>query len=226
MALPGQASGGFTESSSDLRILYAGVRNSFSAELTSDAFTQSNPPVVTGSNTVSNQLASSPPDGVLSASVAFTRGAAGNGLIGGPEGSSYSSGDDIVRPLGLFINAANGNDYENIPADASDQGPYVSGQGTMGVRLWETQVLEAASAGASVGDSLDYKVGYRLFASKNGYLTSAASNGQDPRSKPDNTDVYEVDLGNAAGLGEATTMGIVKITADSTHDEMVFDQRI
>ena len=43
MALLGQASGGFTESSSALRILHIGVRNTV-GQLSANAFTQTNPP--------------------------------------------------------------------------------------------------------------------------------------------------------------------------------------
>ena len=43
MPLLGQASGGFTESSSALRLLHVGVRNTVGI-LTDDAFTQTNPP--------------------------------------------------------------------------------------------------------------------------------------------------------------------------------------
>mgnify|MGYP001320025257 CR=1 FL=1 len=46
MALLGQASGGFTEGSSALRILHIGVRNTL-GQLTADSFTQTNPPVIT-----------------------------------------------------------------------------------------------------------------------------------------------------------------------------------
>ena len=73
MALLGQASGGFTESSSALRILHVGVRNTL-GQLTADAFTQTNPPVTTDVDRISasagmqtNVL------GVLSGSIAFTR---------------------------------------------------------------------------------------------------------------------------------------------------------
>lgn len=46
MPLLGQASGQWLESSSALRILHAGVRNTVGV-LTTDAFTQTNPPIVT-----------------------------------------------------------------------------------------------------------------------------------------------------------------------------------
>lgn len=233
MALPGQASGGFTESSSDLRVLYVGYRNSFSAELTDDAFTQANPVIEPASSTVSSQFSSSPPKGILSATVAFTRGDAGNGFVGGPSGTSWSAGDPEEKPVGMFLNPANGYDFENKPADASDQGTYAAGQGTLGVRLWETQkVGPDASGSGSQGDNLDYKVGYDLYASVSGLLTSAATGGN---AADLHDDIWEIagsnssyGAGGAAStdLSDATQMGIVKITADATHDEMIFDFRI
>lgn len=197
MALPGQASGDFTESSSALRILYAGTRNTMGAQLTTDAFTQTNPPAVVDTDTISGTLPTAAKRGVLSGSVCFTRPDAGNGMVGGPA----DAGAGIV-PLGVFINDAAGNAYENTPGPASGQGPYMSGQGTYGNRLYETQSLAAGGA------ALDYAVGDSLYASLNGYLTNVAD--------PDNT----------VGGGAAVVIGVVKITPDSVHAEMVYDQRI
>ena len=75
MALLGQASGGFTESSSALRILHIGVRNTL-GQLTSDSFIQTNPPIITTPATVSQSSGLSLVTGVLgvlSGSVAFAR---------------------------------------------------------------------------------------------------------------------------------------------------------
>lgn len=207
MALPGQASGDFTESSSALRILYVGHRNTFSATLTTDGFTQTNPPEVT--TAVSTTLATVPKNGVLSGSVCFTRPDAGNnGYVGGPNSGGTATERANMRPLGLFINDAEGNAYENTPATASGQAPYTSSQGTMGSRLYETQ----QQAAATVGDALTWAVGDKLYASVNGYLTNLTA------------DSFEVVHG--AGAGEATLMGVVKIVPDSEHSELVFDQRI
>ena len=71
MPLLGQASGGFTESSSALRLLHVGVRNTVGI-LTDDAFTQTNPPLVTTAGTISENVDTAVA-GVLSGSVAFTR---------------------------------------------------------------------------------------------------------------------------------------------------------
>ena len=77
MALLGQASGGFTESSSSLRILHVGIRNTVGV-LCEDAFTQSNPPVEAAN--ISDQVDTSTL-GVLSGSVAFTRADGGRCLL-------------------------------------------------------------------------------------------------------------------------------------------------
>jgi hypothetical protein len=218
MALPGQASGDFTESSSSLRILYVGIRNSFAAKLTTDGFTQTNPPVIT--TAVSSTLPTAPKRGVLGGSVAFTRPDAGNGWVGGPTAAAPSAG--LLKPLGIFINDADGNAYENTPAPASGQAPYLSGQGTYGTRLYETQVLAGAGTGTA-GDDLFYGVGMNLYASVNGYLTTAAS----ALGAVDETaDLAEVAAGPGTAVADATVIGVVKIVPDSVHAELVYDQRI
>jgi hypothetical protein len=84
MPLAGQASGGWTESSSALRILHVGVRNTVGV-LTDDSFTQTNPPFSFGAGTVSTAPgALTEVLGILSGSVAFTRPDAGSNFIGGP----------------------------------------------------------------------------------------------------------------------------------------------
>ncbi len=209
MAIPGQASGDFTESTSALRILYIGHRNTFGATLTVDAFTQNNPPIVTTPGTISTTLSVAPKRGVLGASVAFTRPDAGNGFIGGPVSAAPATG--AVRPLGLFINDAAGNAYENLPAVASNLGPYVSGQGTFGVRLFETENL-------SSGATLTYAVGDSLVASRNGYLTNVANA----------TNAFELTAAySAAGAAsDVTVIAVVKIVPDSVNNELLFDLRI
>ena len=210
MPMPGQASGDFTESSSALRILYVGHRNSFSATLTSDGFTQTNPPVVDDVDTVSERLSPTPKYGVLSGSVAFTRPDEGNGYVGGPLADADFDADGALTPLGLFINDAEGNAYENTPGPASGQGPYVSAQGTMGSMLYET--MEVTAAGSGAGTELEYHPGDKLYASVNGYLTNVAEEA--------------IDSGQQLGDGEGTVIGIVKVAPDAQHGEVVFDQRI
>jgi hypothetical protein len=209
MSFPGQASGDFIESSSALRILYVGHRNSLAAKLVTDGFTQTNPPQVGGA-VKSETLSATPKYGVLSGSVAFTRG---SGMVGGPTASSATDAtvgnpaDYVVRPLGLFINDAAGNAFENSPAPASGQAPYVSGQGTCGTQLYETHDLAG-------GGALTWKAGDMIYASRNGYITNVDNR--------DNT----LESAHAGAAGNATVLGVVKIAPDSTLAEIVFDLRV
>ena len=68
--------------------------------------------------------------GVLSGSIAFAN-STGDNTHGGVE--------DAVAVLGVFINNAVGNAFENQPGVASNRGPYVSAQGTYANRLYETK---------------------------------------------------------------------------------------
>lgn len=195
MALLGQASGGWTESSSALRILHVGIRNSVGI-LTDDAFTQTNPPTA-GIGAPTSAGFDSSILGVLSGSVAFTRGDQGANEIGGV-GSTAPATAGVVE-LGVFINTAVGNDFENQPGVASGKGPYVSGQGTYANSLYET--LDNA------GVALTYTTGDALYASLNGYLTNGVV----------------ADRYNGAN---AVVMGILKMPADAVQPEIVYDQRI
>jgi len=226
MPLTGQASGGWTESSSALRILHVGVRNTVGV-LTDDAFTQTNPPIIKTAGTVSTSPgALTEVLGVLSGSVAFTRPDAGSNFIGGPTKTPMALPASVtqVLPLGCFINSAAGNPYENLPAVASGKGPYVAAMGTYGSRLFETQVLVTTNGGTAAGTALTYVAGMRLVASQNGYLMPSvvfAGGVLDP-----------VDAGAAFNTlegvngGTATTIGILKLAPDSVQNEIVFDQRI
>lgn len=210
MALLGQASGGWTESSSALRILNLGISNTV-GELHDDAFTQTNPPKVTTAGTISSKVDITLV-GVLSGSVAFARGvgvAAGRMFVGGPE----AAGTVLCRPLGVFINSANGNAFENTPAVSSGVGPYVSGMGTYGNSLYETEVLFADANVGIAGIDLTYLPGHNLFASKNGYLThfhGAAT----PASQ-------------CAEGAAPTVIAVLKMAPDATQGtELIYDQRI
>ncbi len=223
MAMLGQASGGFTESSSSLRLLHVGVRNTVGV-LTDDAFTQTNPPVVSTAGTVSSNVPTTVL-GVLGGSVAFSRPDAGSNLVGGNvEGLAVATQETYVRPLGVFLNNANGRPFENLPAQASGKGPYVSAQGTYANSLFETQALATDGGDVAEGADLTYTVGAELIASRNGYLM--------PRTTIDGAGAVatidiaaisaEVEHGNTA----STTIGILKMPADSTQNELVYDQRI
>lgn len=204
MPLLGQASGGFTESSSALRILHVGIRNTIGV-LTADAFTQTNPPQTVLGN-ASDQVDQTKL-GVLSGSVAFARPDEGSNYIGGP--GTYQAG---MLPLGIFINSANGNSFENTPGTASGKGPYVSSQGTYGNSLFETYALTG-------GGAITYAVGDQLISSVNGYLTAVTANVA--------TDSWIQAAGvTLADGGSDLVIGIVKMPADSVQGELVYDQRI
>lgn len=197
MALLGQASGAWTESSSALRILHVGIRNT-TGTLTDDAFTQSNPSAIGGA-AASEQLTAlgyTNVLGCLSGSVAVVRG---DNQIGGP-----SAGNEAV--LGVFINNANGNAFENTPGVASDKGPYVSAQGTYANCLFETFDLDSGAA-------INYTAGDSLASSVNGFLTTVQG-------------VAGNEAVNLVNGATAVTIGILKMPADSVQSEIVYDQRI
>ena len=201
MPLLGQASGDWTESSSALRILHVGIRNTVGI-LTDDAFTQTNPPNVTGAGTISQSAGMNTAVlGVLGGSVAFTRGDIGSNYVGGT--STLAAATAGVRPVGVFINNAVGRPYENTPGPASGIGPYVSAMGTYGNSLYETENL-------NTGATLTYTTGDALYASQNGYLTNVAA---------DNNRFEQA----ASGV---TLIGYLKMPADSVQPEIVYDQRI
>lgn len=195
--LLGQASGGFTESSSALEVLHAGVFNAVGV-LTDDAFTQNNPPTVAVN--ITNQVDQTL-NGVLSGSVAFARGDAGGGanFIGGPPAVGQAA-----AVLGVFLNSANGNSFENTPGTASGKNTYMSSQGTYANRLFEDKNLASGAA-------LTYACSDRLWASQNGFLTNVAA---------DNNRWEQ-----AAG-GFLTAIGVLKMPPDSTQNFLVYDQRI
>lgn len=200
MPMLGQASGGFLESSSALRILHVGIRNTVGV-LTTDSFTQANPIVATG---VSTQVDTTK-RGVLSGSVAFSRPDAGSDMVGGP--GSVAAATAGVRPLGVFINSAIGNAFENTPGPASGKGPYVSAMGCYANKLFETYNINSAAA-------LTYATGDYLYASQNGFLTNATAA----------NNLFE---GVATTPGNvATLIGVLKMPADASQNELVYDQRI
>ena len=221
MALSGQASGGWTESSSALRLLHVQVRNA-NAVLSDDAFTQTNPPIVTTTVTISTNV-DTEILGVLSGSIAFTRPDQGSNICGGPV--EPGGVDDVfVKPIGLFINTAVGNAYENTPGVASGQGPYVSAMGTFGSRLFETQALAATTGGAALaqGDDLTWTSGQAIIASRNGYLMPQLDGSDGVTSCDNAANASQV----ANGQVTSTVIGVLRMPADATQAEVVFDQRI
>lgn len=202
--LGGQGSGDFRETSGRVHLFHMGTRNSVGV-LTADAFTQSNPPIVTTTANVSTTLAGITKKGVLGSTVAFTRPDAGNGFHGGPVQVAAAYVDD-ERPLGIFINDSLGNPFENTPGVASGRGPYVCGMATVGLTLYETQIQIGAST------ALTYTVGDRVFASVNGLITNR------------HQDSYEWQV--TADLDNVTVMGIVKVAPDANNSLLVIDLRV
>jgi len=205
MSLRGQSSGDFKETSGRVQLFHIVTRNSVGA-LAADAYTQANPPVYTSTNVKSTTLAGITKVGVLGGSVAFTRPQAGNNVTGGPTvnaGPAFLAG---IKPLGIFINDALGNAYENTPGVASGRGPYVCGSGScIGVTLYETAQLQ----GGSAGTALTYAAGDLLYASANGLLTNRAA------------DSYETLQG-----ATPTIMGVVKAAPDANTPMLVLDLRV
>jgi len=195
----GQGSGDFRETSGRVQIFHVGTRNSMGV-LTADAFTQANPVIVTTTANVSTTLAGISKKGVLGGSVAFTRPDGGNGFLGGPTGTSAK-----VVPLGIFINDAIGNAFENTPGVASGRGPYLCGYGTIGLSIYETQTMQAGGA------ALTYSVGDKLYASSNGFITNLAA------------DSFEQ---NTASGSSSTLIGILKVVPDANNSLMVLDLRV
>lgn len=255
MSSLGQSSGGWTESSSALRILNVGIRNSH-AVLTDDAITQANP---VHSTVVSDQVDSTK-RGVLSGSVAFTRPDQGAEFVGGPGSATVKAtlrADASLyvgyRPLGVFINSAAGNALENTPGVASGVGPYVCGGGVYGNSLFETHMIDELHATLTDGDAITYVLGQSLVASRNGFLmpqiiegsggalfhcdlfggfnvTDIALTAEMSVRHTTSTDLDGADatalLNYIKGGFGSTVIGILKLVPDNTRNELVYDQRI
>lgn len=209
-AIGGQSSGDFKETSGRVQLLHVVTRNAVGL-LTPDAFTQANPPIeVLGKSAT---LANITKVGVLGSTIAFTRPSAsyGNGYHGGPIkiGGNFNM---HVKPLGVFINDALGNAYENTPGVASGRGPYICGSGsTLALSLYETKQVTTTGGGAA-GDPLApaWEVGLPVYASINGLVTTRKQ------------DAYEYQV----GAGTETIIGIVKVVPDANSTLLVIDLRI
>lgn len=213
-SIGGFASGDFRLSQGALRILYHMQKDTIPV-LAADGFTQNNPNVVVNPLALSTTLPTNVKKGVLGGSIAFTRPDVGSNTVGGPVlvNAAYVLN---TRPLGLFINDALGNSFENTPGVASGKGPFIRG-GAVGVKIYETQQQTAVGGGA-VGDALTaYANGQKLYASVNGYLTNRWQ------------DSYEAQWITAAGIGsnagaaiepDVTCMGFVLSPPDATSAEL------
>jgi len=234
MPLNGQASGGWTESSSALRILNVGIRNSVGVA-TDDSFTQTNPSAVSANASTRVDTSVS---GVMSGSVCFARPESSQQNFIGGAGSNATQvamrtevlGTYGFRALGIFINSAVGNDFENTPAVASGKCPYVSGQGTYATGLYETfAIATAGDPEVLAGTALSWTPGVGLIASRNGLLMPKWSLSTEGTA----TDMDQILLtaesfctGVAGTAGSATNIGVIKMAPDATQAEVVFDQRL
>ena len=208
MPIYGQSSGDFKETAARMQLFYVVTRNTY-GPLTTDAFTQANPPVVT--DEVSTTLANITKKGVLGSSIAFTRPDGGNGYVGGAAkiSNSYSA---IVRPLGFFINDALGNAFENTPGVASNRGPYVHGSGSLvGLSLWETLKQTSAAVGGK-HSAVTWHTGDLAYAGVNGLVTN------------DFQDSYEYQVVGAQA--NVTVMGVVRQAWDSSSAWLIVQMAI
>lgn len=218
----GQSSGDFLLTQGALRILYSVFKDTIPV-LAPDGYTQANPNVITTvPAAISTTLPANVKRGVLGGSVAFTRPDVGGNTDGGAVlvAAAYVRN---TRPLGLFINDALGNSYENTPAVASGKCPHLRG-GACGVKIYET-AQQTTVGGGAIGDALtDYANGQHLYASVNGYLTNRWQ------------DSYECQWINLFSLGsgvagvavvaDITVMGTVLSPPDSHGIEMFVQLRL
>jgi len=216
-SIGGQASGDFRLSTSALRVLYSLIKDSIPS-LSADGLTQSNPSVVSTTSAKSTTIPANVKKGVLGGSVAFTRPDVGPNTVGG---AALVSAAFVAktRPLGLFINDAAGNAFENTPGVASGKAPFMRG-GAAGVKLYETQ-QQTTVGGGSVGTALTYSEGDILYASVNGLLTNRWQ------------DAYETQWITTAATGSGTAgaaiepdltrMGVVLSPPDATSAEMFLE---
>lgn len=216
-SIGGQASGDFLLSQGALRIVYSLIKDSLPV-LSSDAFTQNNPNVITVAAAVSTTLPVNVKKGVLGGSVSFVRPDVGQNTSGGAVlvASSYVAG---TRPLGLFINDSLGNAYENTPGSASGKGPHLRG-GAVGVKIYET-AQQTTVGGGAVGDPLTYAVGDRLYASVNGYITNRWQDSYETQWVT--TATTGSGAGGAATEPDVTRMGTLLSPPDSSSAEMFFE---
>ena len=222
-AIGGQGSGDFKETSARVQLLHVVTRNSLGL-LTPDAFTQANPCLSPGLAEVSTTLANITKVGVLGSTVAFTRSDYGNGYHGGPVkvSNAYNA---ALKPLGIFLNDAIGNPFENTPGVASGRGPYVSGSGScVALSLYESKVqisytqqaVLGAPATVTAGAAITYNPGDFVYASINGLITNVAS------------DAYEFNVGTPTANSslQCTPMGVVKVAPDANSSLLVIDMRV
>jgi hypothetical protein len=204
-SIGGVSTGDFKETSGRVQIFHVVTRNSLGL-LTPDAFTQASPGKVTDAK--STTLTSITKTGVLGGSFAFTRPDYANGYIGGPYLTSYTAG---CQPVGVFLNDALGNPFENTPGSASGRGPYLCGSGTtIGLSVYETKG-QITQGSVTKNAAMTWATGDKVYASINGFATNLS------------TDAYEY---NVSGNPAPAVMGIVKVAPDANSALLVLDLRV
>lgn len=227
----GQSSGSWKGNNSALRILHQGIKNTLGV-LGADAFTQANPPAV--STNVSAKCDTTR-IGTQSGSVAFIRPDLGQDYISGPGSAAAQlalQGNAVQAAgycaVGVFLNAENGNAWENTPALASGRGTHSTASGSYGCQLYETVLIATTADGVNspAGHTLTYFAGCSLVASRNGFLMPSQSVGAD--SALDAADLVAITAESYVknSNGSATTIGVLRQAPDSVHSEIIFDQRI
>ncbi len=135
-----------------LRVLVDGVRSS-AYKVNADVFTKDN------SESTSSRINNYTPKGVLGGSVA--------GIVGDYEVGAATT---TTVPVGLFVNNATPNVYDNNAALASGKIAVIRQMATVEVDVYETKDADS--------NDLVYAAGDLLYASANGLLTKEDSGSQ------------------------------------------------
>ena len=110
--------------------------------LAAEGFTKVNPAAIAGANA---------PYGVLSGSIA---------ALTGEKDYEVTAGDGTKTAVGVFLNNAEGQPYENSPAVASGKVTVLRGMASIEVEYFEDKT---------------YKQGEKLYCSEDGFFTNEAS---------------------------------------------------
>ena len=247
MSYGGQSSTDYYDHGGRIRVLYRGTSNSLSTA-TDDAYTQANPALAFPSpqaTPTSSTLSGITKVGVLGGSVSFSRpsnslNVAAEFMNGGPRrrggnpiGANAAAGamphaeDLVTHVLGLFMNDANGNAFENQAGVASGKAPYMAPSGTVGVQLYETR-QQVDWVRENDGAAVTWGAGDFVYASNNGLITNQVR---------DALEAYSTGVLNDAGDGisdnadaavaapKITILGCVKISPTAAVPEVAFDLR-
>lgn len=215
----GISSGDYRMNQGALRILYSLIKDTVPS-LDDSGLLQSNPvngiyaDWENGDPTTTDMLPANAKRGVLGGSVAFLRG--DMTVSGAPSVGSTQTfdGAPFAVPVGLFINDAVGNAFENTPGVASGKAPFIRG-GVIGTKLYETY----GNLYDGYSGELTYHAGDRLYASINGLLTNQIWDSYEYAwfDSNDRTEAQENDLSDEAMV---TVVGIVLAAPSTTNSEL------